>query len=229
MSDEPKDEGNAEAWQSFGKRRAEEPEPAVDPSKPPIKRSQTVSLALLATAGVAALGFGELDWSQKEEDIVVYADADACIVARLRTEADCRSEYDRAKAAYPIGAPRYATLSQCESHHGSGRCVAGETVTSTSHLRIASASPMRAEVPSMTSMICSNWPSGGGPEKPAPRRQLRAAVRITSICSTVSAWACDGGFRNRTVSRTGLRGIASYRTASPNARLNTVRACFAVL
>ena len=36
------------------------------------------------------------------------------------------------------------------------RTVAGETVTSTSHLRMASTSPMRAEVPSMTSMICSN-------------------------------------------------------------------------
>lgn len=55
------------------------------------------------------------------------------------------------------------------------RTVAGATVTSTSHLRIASTSPIRAHVPSRTSMICSNWPSGGGPAKPAPRRQLRAA------------------------------------------------------
>lgn len=36
------------------------------------------------------------------------------------------------------------------------RTVAGVTVTSTSHFRIASTSPIRAEVPSMTSMICSN-------------------------------------------------------------------------
>lgn len=129
MADEPKDEGNAEAWQSFGKRRADEAEPAVDPSKPPIKRSQTVSLALLATAGVAALGIGEFDWSQKEEDIVVYADADACITAKLRSETDCRSDYAKARAAYPWGAPRYATMNLCESHHGAGHCVAGETVT----------------------------------------------------------------------------------------------------
>lgn len=36
------------------------------------------------------------------------------------------------------------------------RTVAGETVTSTSHFRIASTSPIRAEVPSITSIICSN-------------------------------------------------------------------------
>ena len=36
------------------------------------------------------------------------------------------------------------------------RTVAGDLVTSTSHLRMASTSPIRAEEPSMTSMICSN-------------------------------------------------------------------------
>jgi hypothetical protein len=36
------------------------------------------------------------------------------------------------------------------------RTVAGERVTSTSHLRIASTSPIRADVPSMTSMIASS-------------------------------------------------------------------------
>src|SRR3546814_3628137 len=56
------------------------------------------------------------------------------------------------------------------------RTVAGELVTSTSHLRIARTSPMRADVPSMTSMICSSWPSGGGPEKPGPLQIGRAHV-----------------------------------------------------
>ena len=50
-------------------------------------------------------------------------------------------------------------------------------------LRIASTSPIRAEVPSITSMICSNWPSGGGPGVPGARRQPRAASRMASTCS----------------------------------------------
>ena len=48
------------------------------------------------------------------------------------------------------------------------RTVAGETVTSTSHLRIASTSPIRAEVPSITSMIGSSWPSGLRARESAP-------------------------------------------------------------
>jgi hypothetical protein len=36
------------------------------------------------------------------------------------------------------------------------RTVEGVRVTSTSHFRMASTSPMRADVPSMTSMICSS-------------------------------------------------------------------------
>jgi hypothetical protein len=89
------------------------------------------------------------------------------------------------------------------------RTVAGDLVTSTSHLRIASTSPMRAEVPSMTSMICSNCPSGLGPARPDSRRQLRTARRIASTCSTVRAIAVEGGLRSRTVSRTGFLASAS--------------------
>ena len=85
------------------------------------------------------------------------------------------------------------------------RTVAGDTVTSTSHLRIASTSPMRADVPSMTSMICSSWPSGGGPGQPGPSSPaLRQHARMASTCSTVSAIAWEGGLRSRAVSRTGF-------------------------
>ena len=52
---------------------------------------------------------------------------------------------------------------------------------------------------------------------------------MASTCLAVSAIACDGGLLSRVVSRTGFLAIASYRTASPNARLSTVRACLAML
>lgn len=109
------------------------------------------------------------------------------------------------------------------------RTVAGETVTSTSHRRIASTSPIRAEVPNITSMMASSSPSGLGPDKPLPLRHSRTAQRITSTSATVSAIAVEGGLRSRTSSRTGFFAIASYLTASPKARLRTVRACFAML
>jgi hypothetical protein len=52
-------------------------------------------------------------------------------------------------------------------------------------------------VPSITSMICSSCPSGGGPGIPGPRRHPRTASRIASTCSRVRAIvseaACEGG------------------------------------
>ncbi|MFV0427958.1 MAG: hypothetical protein ACK5KO_00800 [Arachnia sp.] len=93
------------------------------------------------------------------------------------------------------------------------RTRAGATVTSTSRLRIASTSPMRPEVPSMTSMICSNCPSGFGPDKPAPRRQPQTATLIASTWAEVSALACDGGLCSTATLRTGFspRGVVPGR------------------
>ncbi|MER2269436.1 DUF1190 domain-containing protein [Methylobacterium oxalidis] len=90
---------------------------------PRSKRSQTVSLVLLCGAGAAALGLGALDPSQREEDVLVYASAEACAAGRVRTEADCRRDYGIARAAYPAAAPRYGGERDCESHHGRSHCV----------------------------------------------------------------------------------------------------------
>ncbi|WP_245259346.1 DUF1190 domain-containing protein [Methylobacterium sp. 77] len=91
-------------------------------------RSQTVTLVMLAGAGAAAIGLGHLDPSQNEEDVLVYANPDACIAGRIRSVADCRSEYLTAGGAYPESAPRYATLLDCEAHHGARHCLFGESV-----------------------------------------------------------------------------------------------------
>ncbi|GEP00989.1 DUF1190 domain-containing protein [Methylobacterium haplocladii] len=94
-----------------------------------MKRSRTVSLVLLAGAGVAAFGFAHFDPSQDEEDVRFYAGPSDCIDARLRSSAECLSEYETARALYPTAAPRYASSGTCEAHHGLGRCVTGESVT----------------------------------------------------------------------------------------------------
>ncbi len=92
------------------------------------KRSTTVALVLVAGAGATALALGRCDPSQREEDVLVYGGPDACIRGGIRTEADCRSTYATALAAYPEAAPRYLSLADCEGHHGTGHCVDGTAV-----------------------------------------------------------------------------------------------------
>ncbi|MFD0935969.1 DUF1190 domain-containing protein, partial [Methylobacterium trifolii] len=108
----------------------EEPSGTIDqPQTKKSKRSQTISLVLLAGAAATAFGLGHLDPSQEDEDVLVYAGSDACIAERIRSDAECRSEYETARAAYPTAAPRYSDRTGCESHHGPDHCVAGESVT----------------------------------------------------------------------------------------------------
>ncbi len=95
---------------------------------PPTKRSHSVTLVLMAGAGATALGLAQIDRSQREEDVLVYPNPDACSAAGIRTEVDCRRDYALARAAYPEGAPRYATEAQCEGHHGRFHCLPGRLV-----------------------------------------------------------------------------------------------------
>lgn len=95
---------------------------------PRSKRSQTVTLVLLAGAGASAFVLTQVDPSQREEDVLVYADSEACAAGGVRTEPDCRRDYATARAAYPESAPRYATLTECEAHHGAHRCLLGREV-----------------------------------------------------------------------------------------------------
>lgn len=102
--------------------------PAIDVGKPPMKRSRTVSLVLLAGAGAAAFGFASIDPSQSEEEVRVYAGPSDCVSAGVRSATDCQGEYETARLLYPTAAPRYDSSSDCEAHHGPGHCVRGESV-----------------------------------------------------------------------------------------------------
>ncbi|WP_375462418.1 DUF1190 domain-containing protein [uncultured Methylobacterium sp.] len=95
---------------------------------PPRKRSTTVTLVLVAGAGATALALGRCDPSQREEDVLVYLNPDACIAGGIRTEPECRSAYAGARAAYPEAAPRYESEAGCEAHHGAGHCLTGSVV-----------------------------------------------------------------------------------------------------
>lgn len=52
---------------------------------------------------------------------------------------------------------------------------------------------MRADVPSMTSMIAPSCPSGLGPEYERPASQNAIAVRIAFTSAGVSAFGVDAG------------------------------------
>jgi uncharacterized protein YgiB involved in biofilm formation len=145
------------------------------PASPKTKRSQTVSLVLLATAGAAAVSLGAVDPSQREEDVLVYPNPEACIAGRIRPESECRSEYEIARRAYPEAAPRYSTRSDCEAHHGPGHCLSGETVSSTARGR---------HVPVMAGYLIGRSAAQGLTPQPvydhAPNKAVQAHSGTTS-------------------------------------------------
>jgi len=124
---------------------------------PTSKRSQSVTLVLMAGAGATALGLAQIDRSQREEDILVYPSPEACGAAHIRTEADCRRDYALARAAYPEGAPRYATEAQCEAHHGRSHCLPGGLVAPSAAGRF---------VPMMAAFLVGRRPEQDLPPQP---------------------------------------------------------------
>lgn len=87
-----------------------------------MKRSQSLSLLLLATVGASAFALAKRDPSQKEEDALVYRSEQQCAAAKVRTPEECRAAYQEARAAALAKAPRYVNRSDCERHHGRDHC-----------------------------------------------------------------------------------------------------------
>ncbi len=75
-------------------------------------------------------------------------------------------------------------------------------------------------VPNKTSMMSRTWPSGLGPGSPGALRHRAAAFRIAVICSIVSACGVALVRRSGEVPSTGLRAMASCRSAKPNSMLS---------
>ncbi|MCJ2034555.1 DUF1190 domain-containing protein [Methylobacterium sp. J-068] len=86
------------------------------------KRSQVVTLVMLGGAGIAALELARVDPSQRMEDVRIYPDAEACVAAWVRTEAECRADYAAARRTYAEAAPTYPSKDLCEAQHGVGEC-----------------------------------------------------------------------------------------------------------
>lgn len=155
---------------------------AEGPTSPKAKRSQTVSLVLLATAGAAAFTLGAVDPSQREEDVLVYPNPEACVIGRIRPEPECRSEYATARQAYPEAAPRYGTLSDCEAHHGPAHCLSGEVVSPTARGR---------HVPMMAGYLIGRSAAQGLTPQPvydhAPNKAVQAHSGSGGYCTSSGA------------------------------------------
>jgi uncharacterized protein YgiB involved in biofilm formation len=118
-----------------------------------MKRSQAVSLILLAGVGVAAVKLAEGDPTQLEEDALIFPSAENCIDSRIRTPVDCRAAGEEAQKEAARVAPRYADQADCERHHGPG-CRAVENA----------AGPMF--VPALAGFMMGRFPHQSMPTQP---------------------------------------------------------------
>jgi hypothetical protein len=76
-------------------------------------------------------------------------------------------------------------------------------------------------------MMSRTCPSGFGPGNPGRVRHAAAAARIAAIWSSVRARGCAFRVRSEDVPSTGLRSMASCRSAKAKIRFSRVRDCFA--
>lgn len=86
-----------------------------------MKRSRRIRLALLGTAGLAALTACE----QAEDPVAsgqLFTDAQACEAAYDPKE--CREAYARAQDEHAKTAPKFASREACEAEFGAANCVA---------------------------------------------------------------------------------------------------------
>jgi uncharacterized protein YgiB involved in biofilm formation len=93
-----------------------------------MKRSHAVSLVMLAGVGAAAWGLAQLDPSQKSEEVATFGNESECVQAGQRQPEDCRAAFTQAQAAHERTAPRFESLSDCETQHGAGRCEMGSRI-----------------------------------------------------------------------------------------------------
>ncbi|WP_298959195.1 DUF1190 domain-containing protein [uncultured Methylobacterium sp.] len=128
------------------------------------KRSQSVSLTLVAGAGIAAMALGRHDPSQREDDMLIYQTLVACRDAGLRSVADCDAADREAHRLYPGVAPRYPSLAACEAHHGCGGCLDGTAVSSDAAGRF---------VPSLSGFMLARRPDEDRPAQPLFRHADR--------------------------------------------------------
>ena len=86
-----------------------------------------------------------------------------------------------------------------------------ELVRSMSRRWIASTSPIRAEVPSMTSTIAPSWPSGFGPEIARPASQAAITARMALTSSGLSAFGTCGSQPRHAVERVAGDHLVTHR------------------
>jgi uncharacterized protein YgiB involved in biofilm formation len=162
-----------------------------------MKRSQAVSLVLLAGLGTTALVLAGLDPSQDEEDALIYRSERECRDAHDRSDDDCRQGWDAALTAYRASAPRYEDRATCERHHGRDGCRPGRDIDPTMS--------ETAFVPLMSAFMIGRLASQAMPAQPLyahrPEDQQQAAASSGGsggYCAGSGARVTSSTFTGRT-------------------------------
>lgn len=89
-----------------------------------MKRSNAVTLGLMATTAVAFVAFEQFGGQENQAEARSYPNLDACIADGALDEATCRETEQAARAEHEASAPRYSSQSLCEEQFGYGQCQA---------------------------------------------------------------------------------------------------------
>lgn len=80
-----------------------------------MKRSKMIHLALLGSVGTLS-GCGS------DTEAIVYDSVQQCVAAQVIDAKQCETEYGAAQRNHEQTAPRFTSLSSCETDFGAGRC-----------------------------------------------------------------------------------------------------------
>ncbi len=90
-----------------------------------MKRSKKVALVLMMPAATMLM----TSCGEEREQALVFNTLEECVQSGFSTDAECKANFETAKALHPEVAPKYKDKAQCEAEYGVGHC---ETATGSS-------------------------------------------------------------------------------------------------
>jgi uncharacterized protein YgiB involved in biofilm formation len=174
-----------------------------------MKRSKLLKLVVLGSAPLLLTG------CEQEREAIVYESAQACVAAAQIPAEVCQQDYEKALEAHVATAPRYSSVTDCETDFGSGQCY---------HSSFAG----NAFVPVMTGYMIasliqsgSNWQQSANSHTSQPLYRTRDSgswrtadnykVGDRSGSVSVPASSAQPATRAVTMSRSGFGSTASAR------------------
>lgn len=82
-----------------------------------MKRSTGIKLVLMGATTLAVSACGE-----SGEQVAVFESVKQCVEAKVGTDAECSTAFDRARLEHAEKGPRYESKADCERDFGNGKC-----------------------------------------------------------------------------------------------------------